>query len=127
MLLTAAILAVAALALLGRQLWAYVFGLLFWLATGLGCATLAVVAGREALTRRATASGRDAQSRDRRDALLALALGGVSAMLGTTLWVAWRSVARPRSAVAWILSAAVALGGLGLVAGWSATSTGTGS
>jgi len=117
MLLCAAILAGAAIALLGLQLWAYVFGQVFWVATALGYIALAAAVGREALTQ--TSGGDWAGVRGfaiGAMALVALGVGGISAMLGATLWAAWRGVAPASSALAWIVSTAVALAALGLVA-----------
>ena len=116
--LAAAVLAVAALALLGRQLWAFVFAMVFWIGTALGWATVAAVLARDILTD--TSNGEWAGVRGLLLGMIALVLlvvAVLSAMVGVALAVAWHATAPVRSALAWVTSSAAALGGIALV-GW---------
>jgi hypothetical protein len=116
--LVAAVLAGAAAALLARALWAFVFAMVFWIATALGWVTLAVIIGRDALT--STSGAEWAGVRNLfvgMTGLVLLVVGGLSAMVAVALGVAWRVTTPARSAPAWLASSAVALCGVALV-GW---------
>ena len=116
--LAAAVLAVAALALLGRQLWACVFAMVFWIGTALGWATLALIIGREALTN--TSGAEWAGVRNLVTGIVALVLlvvAVLSAIVGVALAVAWHATTPAHSLLDWVGSSAVALCGIALV-GW---------
>jgi len=116
--LAAAVLAGAAVALLARQLWAFVFAMVFWIGTALGWGTLAVIIGRDALTN--TSGAEWAGVRNLlvgMTGLVLLVVAVLSAMVGIALGVAWRVTTRAHSALAWSASAVAALCGIALV-GW---------
>ena len=114
--LGAGILVAAALALLFRQLWSMIFALLFLSLSALGYGALAVVIGRDAF------AGTGSEWAGVRGLLLgavagvALCAAAVSLALASTLVPAWRAVTRSRSVAAWVLSAALAVASLLLVA-----------
>jgi hypothetical protein len=114
----AMVLLAAALALVaGRQLWSYVFALLFFMTTTLGYGALAVVVGWEALTH--TSGGEWAGVRRLVMGLIAvvgLALGLISGAQVAILGVGGRGVAASRSALAWAVSSVAALAGAALLA-----------
>jgi hypothetical protein len=113
----AAILVAAALALFFRQLWSLIFALLFYTLSALGYGALAVVLGRDALA--GSSGGEWAGVRGLLlggIAAVVLCAAAVSAALASTLVPAWRQVTRSRSAAAWVLSTALALASLVLVA-----------
>lgn len=116
--LAATVLAVSAVALIGRQLWSFVFAMMFWIATALGWATLAVFIGRDVLTDTSNAEWAGVRSLVLgMVALVLLAVAVLSAMVAVALGAAWRLTSPARSAVAWVASSAVALCGIILV-GW---------
>ena len=116
--LAAALLAGAAVGLLAWQLWSYVFAMVFWIGTALGWVTLAVLMGRDLLTDGSTADWAGVRSLLLgMIAVVVLAFGVMSGMVAVALGVAWHATTPARSFLAWVVSSAVALCGIGLV-GW---------
>jgi hypothetical protein len=116
--LAAGVLAVAAIALFGWQLWSYVFAMAFWIGTALGWGTLAVIIGRDALTNTSGAEWAGVRNLFLgMTALVLLVVAVLSGMVAVALGVAWHATTPARSALAWVGSSAVALCGIALV-GW---------
>jgi ABC-type nickel/cobalt efflux system permease component RcnA len=116
-----AVLAIAALGLAMRQLWAFAFALLFWAATAVGGTGLGVFLLWQGLTNQAGGDWRDFVSLLLAGSgLVAFAAAVLSLALAATLALAWRPLTSGRSVRARLASVALAVAGLALVGGLGA-------
>ena len=114
---SAAVLAAAAVGLVTRHLAAYLFAVCLFLLTTLAYLGVGAVLGWEALT--GTGGGEWAGVRSLvvgMAGLMILVAGVLSSYVVIALALAWRSLAAARSAGEWVLSAAGALAGVGVLA-----------
>ena len=115
--LTCAILVAAAVGLVAGQLWAYVYGLLYWIVGTLGLATLAVVVAWQAATHKGGGEWAGVATLLMAGiALVCLIAGAASGVAAAALGFGWRARNRSHSPIIWVLSVSAALAGLGLVA-----------
>jgi hypothetical protein len=115
---TAAVLAAVAIGLAFRQLWAYLFGLAFWVVSAVGLVALASMVGWQG----ATHQGNSDWVGVARVVIVGIAFvaaigAAAAAFAAVALGAAWRAATRGHSTEAWAVSAVVAVAGIGLV-GW---------
>jgi hypothetical protein len=113
-----AILVVAAIGLVTRQLWGYLFGLIFWGLCTPGLGTLAVAVAWQALTHK----GHGEWAGVAMIVMLGIAIVAAAACAASTMAVialaaGWRVTTRSRSAGEWVVCAVGALAALGAF-GW---------
>lgn len=116
---TGVLLAVFALGLVMRQLWAFVFALLFMVVSATAYGAASAYLGYEALTGRG--GGGSGWEGLRTVVIVVAAVAAALASLfslglAAPLLIAWRKVGEGRSPGAWVASAAVALAGVCLIA-----------
>jgi hypothetical protein len=117
----AAVLAVAALGLATRQLWAFAFALLFWATTAVSGTALGAFLAWQGLTNEAGGDWSGFVSLLLAGSgLIAFAAAALSVTLTATLVLAWRPVTSGRSLRAWLASLALAGAGLALIGGLGA-------
>lgn len=118
LLATAGVLAAVAVALVLRQLWAYLFALAFWALAALGLAGGACFVAWQAATHQGGGDWVGVASVLIGALAVVAAIGSVaSGIAALALGAAWRGTTSGRSRDAWVVSAVGAVLGLGLV-GW---------